>query len=182
MADGSLVVKANFNVAHVDLRLYEDFTETFAKSVDESEHHFAQRLLVYALLHRHNVQINSDNSPELFIDNNPNQHVEHWIHIGAINSALLNKAEASSPHIWVFFDGSDDVRKLLKQINKHPRLQMVEFEDQFIDALSHSIEKQLGWSVMIDQQQISVAVGDDYFQSEFKLHHPLTIPPLDLIH
>ncbi len=186
MSERAFVVKAEFDVSHIDSHLYEHFESTVAKNACESSHHFIQKLLAYAILHHNAVEIRQgENSlvdePELFITQLDN-HYEHWIELGDTSNERLEKAKLKSDYVWIFFDDSNDVTKILNRINKHSKLQMVEFDSEMIEGLAQVLDKHLEWTVIVDQSDISVACSEHFWQSKFKIHHPLTVPFYDIIH
>ena len=99
-----------------------------------------------------------------------------------IENHLIEKAEAKSEHVWLFYHDTDKASKLLKSINKHPRLQLIQYSPELITQLSQCIQKQIKWSVMIDGDLLTVAADDLFVESEIHQYHPLTVPKLDFIH
>ncbi|MER2493486.1 YaeQ family protein [Catenovulum sediminis] len=185
MADGSLVIKAQINVSHVDSQNYCTRSEIIAAHQSESHRHLVQRLLAWALFRHANVKMSHaiciGDEPDLFVRRNDVQ-FEHWIEVDQLVPERLEKAEAKSEHVWLFYCDPSKVDKLLKNINKHPCLQLVQYSPDLIDKLSQQITKQINWSVMVDHDLLTVATDDVYLESEIHLIHPLTIPALDLIH
>ncbi|GEM_PF-2904156 len=190
MVASSIIVKADINVSHLDSQQYLHLTDVIALDSEEPAEHFALRLLCWTLF-RHDIlgdnkfqlgrASNSSELPDLFVKRGDAQY-EHWVEVDNFLPERLEKAEAKSEHVWLFYTDPEKVSKLLKNINKHPRLQMVELSPQLIHLLANHTGKNISWNVMIDADQINVAADDIYLESKFQMHHPLTVPLLDLIH
>ncbi|WAJ69264.1 YaeQ family protein [Catenovulum adriaticum] len=186
----STVIKADINVSHLDSQQYLRLMEVISIDGQESAEHFTLRLLTWALFRQdlfvdEKIQlgrsINSSELPDLFVKRTQAQY-EHWVEVDNFLPDRLEKAEAKSEHIWLFYTQADKVQKLLKNINKHPNLQLVEISRELIEQLAAQTTKNIHWNVMIDNDQITVASGDLYLESSLTFYHPLTVPLLDLIH
>ncbi|MCU4675794.1 YaeQ family protein [Catenovulum sp. 2E275] len=190
MVSGSIVVKADINVSHLDSQQYLHLMDVIALDSEESAEHFTLRLLSWALF-RHDIlgqdkiqlgrATQSSELPDLFVKRSEAQY-QHWIEVDSFLPDRLEKAEAKSEHIWLFYTDQDKVSKLLKNINKHPNLQLVEISAEMITQLALQTSKNINWNVLIDDDHISVATDELYIESKLSLHHPLTVPLLDLIH
>lgn len=185
MADASRLYKVDFHVSHLDSQCFVHRTQQIAAHPSESDKHLVQRLLAWAIFQdeqitfSHSVCIGTE--PDVFVKRSPYRY-KHWIEVDQLQPDRLEKAEAKSEHVWLFYSEPDKAKKLLSQINKHPILQLVEIEDQLIAQLCAHLKQQLQWNIMIDQQNLMVAIDDLFIQSTFTLHHPVTRPALDLIH
>lgn len=185
MADGSTIIKADISVSHIDSQVFLTRSEVIAVHQAESLQHLVQRLLAWAIFRHQQLQMSRaicvGDEPDLFVKRNDVQ-FEHWIEVDQLSLDRLEKAEAKSEHVWLFYCDQLKAQKLHKLINKHPSLQLVEIDRDMVENLSLLIEKNLAWSVMIDHDQLTVAAGDAYFESKLTLFHPLTVPAIDLIH
>ncbi|AWB67810.1 hypothetical protein C2869_15855 [Saccharobesus litoralis] len=180
-----MLVKAKFDISRIDADYYEHFSHALSYDDAFSPSYFIEKLLAMAMLHHNNIQVSPNlvygDSPELFVKRNQH-HYEHWFNVGKLELSSLEKAEAKSDHVWLFYCERDENQKLLSKINKHPKLQMVEFESDLIEGLARNINKNMAWTILVDQDELTVATEAAYFQSRFQVHHPLTIPVVDLIH
>nr|WP_246283079.1 YaeQ family protein [Marinifaba aquimaris] len=183
MAAGDLLIKAEIDVSRIDAHAFEHIENQLVKPYCQSEHQFIQKLIAYALLHHNDISINQGNNdePELFIRRNQTQ-FSHWIELGELTEEKLEKAEAKSEHVWLFCDENDHVAKLKQKINKHPKLQLVELESKMVDGLAQQIARNMAWTLILDQDQLSIASGDQFWSSKINIYHPLTIPFYDIIH
>ena len=185
MADGSTIIKADISVSHIDSQDFLTRSEVIAVHQAESHQHLVQRLLAWAIFRHHQLQMSRaicvGDEPDLFVKRNDVQ-FEHWIEVDQLSLDRLEKAEAKSEHLWLFYCDQQKAQKLHKLINKHPSLQLVEIDNDMVENLSLLIEKNLAWSVMIDHDLLTVAAGDAFFESKLTLFHPLTVPAVDLIH
>ncbi|KMT66353.1 YaeQ family protein [Catenovulum maritimum] len=185
MADGSFIIKAELNISHVDTHEYFNLNQVLATKSSESSDHLVQRILALALFKHQNLEFNQNDflagEPDLFVKRNQ-AHYEHWIGVDGFLPEQLEKAEAKSEHVWLFYHDTDKASKLLKSINKHPRLQLIQYSPELITQLSQCIQKQIKWSVMIDGDLLTVAADDLFVESEIHQYHPLTVPKLDFIH
>ncbi|WP_111979488.1 YaeQ family protein [Algibacillus agarilyticus] len=185
MSYSNLLVSAQFDVSRIDSDNYEHFTQTLAYSSRITPFYFVEKLLACALLHHSQMQISPNcqqfDEPELYIRRNQS-HYLHWCSVGTLTLDSLEKAKAKSEHVWLFYCDKDKNEKLLNKINKHPQLQMIELQTSLIESLSRSINKKLSWSIIIDHEHLMVASEDGFFESTFKIHHPLTVPIIDFIH
>ena len=180
-----MLVKAKFDISRIDSDYYEHFSQALAYDASFAPSYFIQKLLALAMLHHNNIQVSpnchSGDQPELFVRRNQ-FHYEHWFNVGSLELSTLEKAEAKSDHVWWFYCESDDNSRILSKINKHPKLQMVELESNLEKGLAESIEKNIAWTILVDQDELTVATEHEFYQSRFQIHHPLTIPMVDLIH
>ncbi|EWH12204.1 hypothetical protein DS2_00745 [Catenovulum agarivorans DS-2] len=185
MADGSTIIKADINVSHIDSQDFLTRSEILAVHQAESNQHLVQRILAWAIFRHQQLQMSKaiciGDEPDLFVKRNDVQ-FEHWIEVDQLSLDRLEKAEAKSEHVWLFYCDQQKAQKLHKLINKHPNLQLVEYDADLVESLSQLVSKNLSWSVMIDHDLLTVAAGDAFFQSKLTLFHPLTVPALDLIH
>lgn len=190
MMASSTVIKADINVSHLDSQQYLHLMDVIYIDSQESAEHFTLRLLTWSLFRQdlfvdEKIQLGrsiaASELPDLFVKRTQAQY-EHWVEVDTFLPDRLEKAEAKSEHVWLFYTQADKVQKLLKNINKHPNLQLVEISSELVQQLAAQTSKNINWNVMIDNDQLTVASGDLYLESNLQLHHPLTVPLLDLIH
>ncbi|WP_017445154.1 YaeQ family protein [Gayadomonas joobiniege] len=184
MADASRLFKVDFHVTHLDSDTFVQRSGQIASHQTESDGHLVQRLLAWAIFQDHQITLSRSvcigQEPDLYVRRNAFQY-KHWIQVDSLQLDRLEKAEAKSEHVWLFYCQPDKGAKLLKQINKHPMLQLVEIDPTLIERLSHQLTHHLQWSIFVEHEQIRVATETDYIEAGYCLHHPLTVPALDLI-
>lgn len=177
MADKTSVFKTHFDLADLTQRKYTHNDLTVAMLPGEDRNHFVLKLLAYCLAEDEHAVFNtqkSKNSPDVFIQDFDSHYIL-WCEVGEPSSKKLLKGLANADKVVVLtINKSAWFNELDARVRFNPKLQVIEVEESFIEHLADDLSLNMSWSIVIDEEKISVSVANHYYETEVNKNEETT--------
>lgn len=170
-----MLYRFQIELSDVDRGVYETLDFRAALHPSEAAPYLLSRVLAYALTYQEGLEFSpgglaDPEAPALRILGNLNT-IDLWIEIGNPSARKLHKAGKSAKKVMVFTYKNPEV--LLTEIrgnevHRANEIEIFAFEPKFLEDLSQHLEKNNRWSMLIQQGQLDVNIGDQTVSSDVK--------------
>jgi uncharacterized protein YaeQ len=169
MADKSRLFKAHIDVSDIDHHRYEHKDFTLALLPNEDTTHFLLKLIGYSLLPLNEANIYSPKAhsfnPDVGIQS-LDEHFEIWLDAGFPPIKRVDKASHKSEQVIIltptYSDWLDENKQKLRLIDN---LQLISIDNCFINKIEDNIERKLEWSVILENNQISISDNHGFYET-----------------
>jgi uncharacterized protein YaeQ len=167
MALSATVYHLQIELSDVDRSVYEALDLRLGRHPSESMHYLLTRVIAYALLYEEGIEfskggLSTTDEPALRVkDLQGNLRV--WIEVGTPSADRLHKASKASPRVVVFTQ--HDPRLLVKEaesraIYKADQIEVYALDSTFLDELEAVTDRNSKWTLMRNDGQLYVNIGD----------------------
>jgi uncharacterized protein YaeQ len=177
MALPSTLYRFHLDLSDIDQGLYKTLDLRLAMHPSESPPYLVTRLLAFALNDREYLEFSpgglSDPDAPALQATTPNGEILLWIEIGNASARKLHKASKAARQVKVYTYKDPEV--LLKEIrdnkvHKADSLEIFSLPLRFLDTLAGWLERTNRWSVMVQDQVLTVTSGDRSESAELARH------------
>ncbi|MGZ3691707.1 MAG: YaeQ family protein [Pseudobdellovibrio sp.] len=170
-----MLYRFNIELSNIDREVYETLDFRVSQHPSEIASYLLTRTLAYALSYREGLEFSAQgladpDSPALQLMGRHNS-IDLWIEIGNASSRKLHKATKSAKEVQVYTYKNPEVLindMKANEVHKAEEIKIFAFDEKFISALEKILEKNNRWSLVIQQNQISVSVGEQSIVTEMK--------------
>ncbi|WP_413574786.1 YaeQ family protein [Bdellovibrio sp. HCB290] len=170
-----MLYRFQIDVSDIDRSVYESLDFRVAQHPSETYPYMLSRVLAYCLAYQEGLEFTpgglaDPESPALRKMGLHNS-VELCIEIGNPSARKLHKASKTAKQVMIFTYKNPEV--LLTEIRNNEvhraeELQIFAFKADFLEELGKVTEKNNRWSLLMQQGQLDVTVGEQTFTSELK--------------
>lgn len=162
-------------LSDIDRAVYETLDFRLAQHPSETGVYLLTRVLGYALSFRDGLEFSAAglSDPEAAAMKLAGMHgaTDLWIEIGNPSARKLHKASKAAREVVVYTYKSADV--LIEEIRNNDvhrasEIQIYAFDPKFLQTLEGYLQKNNRWSILHQQGQLDITVGDTTLTSEVK--------------
>lgn len=170
-----MLYRFQIEVSDIDRGFYESLDFRVAQHPSEAFPYMLSRVLAYCLTYQEGLEFSPGGlgDPEAPALRKLGGHgnVELWIEIGNPSSRKLHKASKTAQQVLVFTYKNPEV--LLAEVNggdvhRADELQITAFDAGFLESLGKLLEKNNRWSLLLQQGQLDITVGEATLSTEMK--------------
>lgn len=170
-----MLYRFTIELSNIDRNVYETLDFRVSQHPSEIASYLLTRALAFALSYQEGLEFSSQGladpeSPALLKLGRHNA-IDLWIEIGNASSRKLHKATKTAKQVIIYTYKNPEVLIndiKANEVHKSEELKIFAFNDQFITALEKQLQKNNRWSLIMQQNQISVSIGDQTIASEIK--------------
>jgi uncharacterized protein YaeQ len=171
MALPSTIYRVNISLSDVDRGIYEALQTTVALHPSETPERLAARLLAYALFYDSELAftkgVGAGDEPDLWLKG-PDGRTLLWIEVGLPEAERLIKAARHSERVALIAIGralSSWEQQHLPKLTGIDNLQILTFDQGFINALAATLERSITWSVTLSDNHLYINSGTETFET-----------------
>jgi uncharacterized protein YaeQ len=166
-----------FELADVDRGVYETLDFRIVQHPSETLSYLLTRAFAYALSYQDGLEfspsgLSDPDSPALQAAG-PMGSKAVWIEIGNPSARKLHKASKAADQVIVYTYKNAEilVKEILENaVHRANELKIYSLSPQFLQSLEKHVQKNNRWSLLFQQGQLDVNVGDQAFMTEVKQH------------
>jgi len=173
-----MLYKFTIELSNIDLGVYETLDFRVSQHPSEIASYLLTRVLAYALSYQEGLDfsakgLSDPEAPALQLLGQYNA-IDLWIEIGNPSSRKLHKATKTARQVVIYTYKSaeilvNDIKA--NKVHKADEIQIFAFDEKFIAALEKQLEKNNRWSLVVQQNQMSLSIKDQSIVTELKRHH-----------
>ena len=170
-----MLYRFTIELSNIDRNIYETLDFRVSQHPSEIASYLLTRALAYVLSYEEGLEFSAQGladpeSPALLKLGRHNA-IDLWIEIGNASSRKLHKATKTAKQVVIYTYKNPEV--LINEIkandvHKAEELKIFSFDDDFIMSLEKKLQKNNRWSLVTQQNQISVSIGDQTIATEMK--------------
>lgn len=172
-----MLYRFTIELSNIDSEVYETLDFRVSQHPSEIASYLLSRVLAYALSYQEGLEFSAQglsdpDAPALQLLGRHNS-IDLWIEIGNASSRKLHKATKTARQVIVYtYKNAEVLIQDIKanDVHKAESLQIFSFDEKFISALEKQLEKNNRWSLVLQQNQISLSIGELTTTTELKLH------------
>jgi uncharacterized protein YaeQ len=175
--NNEVLYRFNIELSNIDRAVYETLDFRVSQHPSEIASYLLTRVLAYALSYEEGLEFSpqglADPESAALLKQGLHNAIDLWIEIGNASSRKLHKASKTAKQVVIYTYKNPEVLIAdikANAVHKADELQIFAFEEQFIEALENVLQKNNRWSLVLQQNQISISVGDQTIQTEVKQH------------
>lgn len=162
-----MLYRFEWDLSDIDRNIYETLDFRIAQHPSESVPYLLTRALAYALSYQEGLEFSpaglSDPDASALQAPGPHGTVALWIEIGNPSSRKLHKASKVSSTVIVYTYKNpnalvEDLRA--NDVHRAAHLKIYALEADFLNSLESLLTKNNRWSLLVQQGQLSVTIGD----------------------
>lgn len=166
-----------FELSNIEKGVYETLDFRVSQHPSEIVSYLLTRTLAYALSYQDGLQFSDEglSNPDApgLLKYGLHNSIDLWIEIGNASSRKLHKATKTAKIVQVYTYKNPEV--LIDEIkangvHRAQELEIFSFDEKFISTLEKNLEKNNKWSVVIQQNQITVSIKDLSILTEIGVH------------
>lgn len=172
-----MLYRFQIELSDVDRSVYETLNFRVALHPSEAAPYLLSRVLAYALVYQEGLEftpggLSDPEAPALRVLGGHNT-IDLWIEIGNASARKLHKAGKVAKNIMVFTYKNpevllDELRN--QEVHRAQEIEIFSFDTRFLDSLSGHLEKNNRWSLLIQQGQLDINIGDHSIVGDIKSH------------
>lgn len=170
-----MLYRFQIELSDIDRGVYESLDFRVAQHPSETYPYMLSRIFAYCLAYQDGLEFTpgglaDPEAPALRKLGFQNE-IETWIEIGNPSARKLHKASKTAKQVMVFTYKNPEV--LLTEIRNNDvhraqELQIYSFDPDFLTAVSELTEKNNRWTLLVQQGQMEVTIGEQAFSGELK--------------
>lgn len=172
-----MLYRFTIELSNIDAHVYETLDFRVSQHPSEIASYLLTRVLAYALSYQEGLDFSAKglgdpDAPALQKWGLHNT-IDLWIEIGNTSSRKLHKATKTARQVVVYTYKNPEVLMIdikANEVHKAEEIQVFSFDESFISALEKQLEKNNRWSLVIQQNQISLSINDQSIVTELKQH------------
>ena len=155
-------------------QVYESLDLRVAQHPSESERFLCARVLAYSLEFEDSLRmgkgLSTTEEPAMML-HSPDGRLLRWIDVGVPSADRLHRASKLSERVAVY--AHKDPRRLLeeaakKSIYRAEHIEIFCFEPSFLDALVKTLDREVSWTVLREDDRLLVSHAEHSFQSTLR--------------
>ena len=170
-----MLYRFTIELSNIDRNQYESLDFRVAQHPSEIASYLLTRTLAYALSYQEGLEFSPQGlgDPDTPALQKFGQHnaIDLWVEIGNASARKLHKATKSAKHVVVYTYKNPEVLIAdikASNVHKAKEIEIFAFDEKFISALEKKLEKNNKWNLLIQQNQLSLSVGDESISGELK--------------
>ena len=170
-----MLFRFQIELSDVDRGVYESLDFRVAQHPSETYPYMLSRVFAYCLAFQDGLEFTpgglADPEAPALRKLGAMNSIDMWVEIGNPSARKLHKAGKSAKEVLVFTYKNPEV--LLNEIrgnevHRASELQMFALDPKFLDALGEKVEKNNRWTLLAQQGQIDITIGEETLTSELK--------------
>ena len=162
-----MLYRFTIELSNIDRDVYETLDFRVSQHPSEIASYLLTRTLAYALSYQDGLQFSDEglSNPDApgLLKYGLHQSIDLWIEIGNASSRKLHKATKTARQVQVYTYKNPEV--LMNEIkandvHRAQDLEIFSFDEKFISTLEKNLEKNNRWSLVVQQNQISISIKD----------------------
>jgi len=162
-----LLYHFQLELSDVDRGIYETLDFRAIQHPSEAPPYLLSRALAYALSYQENIEfspvgLGDPDTPALWAKDHFGN-IDLWIEIGNPSAKKLHKATKTAKNVVVYtYKNAHLLVKEISENNVHraKEIQIFAFDANFLKNLEEHLKKNCRWSILIQQGQLDVGVGE----------------------
>ncbi|MCC6137955.1 MAG: YaeQ family protein [Bdellovibrionaceae bacterium] len=169
----SMLYRFEWDLSDIDRNIYETLDFRIAQHPSESLPYLLTRALAYALSYQADLEFStaglSDPDASALQAPGPHGTVGVWIEIGNPSARKLHKASKISSEVIVYTYKNpntllEDIRT--SDVHRAHEIKIYALDTHFLSALEAILAKNNRWSLLVQQGQLSVTMGETNLTTE----------------
>lgn len=172
-----MLYKFTIELSNIDQGVYETLDFRVSLHPSEIPSYLLTRVIAYALSYEEGLEFSAgglaDPESPALLKKGPHNTVDLWIEIGNPSSRKLHKATKSAKKVVIYtYKNAEVLVNDIKanEVHKAEGLQIFAFDEKFISALESHLEKSNRWSLIINQNQLTLSLKDQSIVTDLKQH------------
>jgi uncharacterized protein YaeQ len=171
VARASQLRRFRIELSDVQRQVYQSLDLRVAQHPSESERFLCARVLAFALEFDESLRmgkgLSTTEEPTMMLQS-PDGRLLCWIDVGVPGAERLHRASKASERVAVY--AHKDPRRLFeeaakKRIHQAERIEVFGFEPSFLDQLAGTLEREVSWIVVREEDRLFVSHGEQTLQS-----------------
>ncbi|MBO9666305.1 MAG: YaeQ family protein [Bdellovibrio sp.] len=174
-----MLYRFQIELSDVDRGVYESLDFRVAQHPSETYPYMLSRVLAYCLAYQEGLEFTPGGlaDPEAPALRKVGLHnsTDLWIEIGNPSARKLHKASKAAKEVRVFtYKNPEVLMTEIKnnEVHRAHELQIFAFDSKFMDSLGEQVEKNNRWSLLVQQNQMDLTIGEQSFSSEIQRFTP----------
>jgi uncharacterized protein YaeQ len=172
---GLMLYRFQIELSDIDRGVYESLDFRVAQHPSETYPYMLSRVFAYCLAYQERLEFTpgglADPEAPALRKLGLRGDVETWIEIGNPSARKLHKASKTAQEVMIFTYKNPEV--LLTEIRNNDvhranELQIYSFSGDFLTAVSESTDKNNRWTLLVQQGQMDLTVGEQTFSGEIR--------------
>jgi uncharacterized protein YaeQ len=172
-----MLYRFNIELSNIDQGLYETLDFRVSQHPSEIASYLLTRVLAFALSYQQGLAfspsgLSDPEAPAIQLLSSHNT-FDLWIEIGNPSSRKLHKAKKTARQVVIYtYKNAEVLVNDIKanKVHKRNELKIFSFDEKFISALENLLEKNNSWSLLVQQNQISLSTKGESIVGELKTH------------
>ena len=176
MANPSTLYRFKISLSDIDRNRYESLDLRVAMNSSESHDFLLTRVIAYALNYEDGLEfsqgLSSPDEPAIRLIG-VNGGVTLWIDIGNPTARRLNKASKAAKAVRVYtYKDPENLKKEAEneRIYRSDEIQIYSLQTSFLGPLANTLARDNTWSLMHNDGEIVVSIGEESFMSSIQKH------------
>lgn len=172
-----MLYRFTIELSNIDREVYETLDFRVSQHPSEIPSYLLTRVLAYALSYQEGLNFSagglSDPEAPALLSLGLHNSIDLWIEIGNPSSRKLHKATKTAKQVVVYTYKSAEVLVndiKANDVHKAEELQIFSLDEKFISALEKQLEKNNRWTLVVQQNEISLSIKDTSIVTELKQH------------
>lgn len=175
MAQAATIHRFRIELSHVDRGVYESLDLRVARHPSEGLAFMLTRVLAHCVLFEEGLDwgrggVSSTDEPALWL-RDPTGRVLLWVEVGVPSAERVHKAQKAADRVAVF--AHKDPAPLHRDAKKHPvhradDVELYPLDVALLASLADHVGRNNEWTVLINDGQLFVSVGDDTVSAELQ--------------
>ena len=170
-----MLYRFQIEFSDVDRGVYESLDFRVAQHPSETYPFMLSRVLAYCLAYQEGLEFTpgglADPEAPALRKLGGHNSIELWIEIGNPSARKLHKASKAAKEVMVFTYKNPEV--LLNEIrgngvHRANELKISALDSKFLERLGEKVEKNNRWTLLVQQGQLDLTIGDETFVSEIQ--------------
>lgn len=175
-----VLYRFTIELSNIDKNIYETLDFRISQHPSEIASYLLTRVLAYALSYEEGLNfspsgLGDPDAPALQLLGSHNS-IDLWIEIGNPSSRKLHKATKTARQVIVYtYKNAESLINEIKANNVHKaqEIKIFSFDEKFISTLEKNLEKNNRWSLMIQQNEITLSISNESLTTDLKQHNVL---------
>lgn len=174
MALKSTIYKVSLQLSDLNRELYQSYALNVALHPSETLERMLMRLLAFSLYANEDLRftkgLSTDDEPDIWLKSLSDE-IELWVDLGLPDLKRIRKAAGRSKQVVIFAYGGQKVSPwfegVAKDLDKLTHATVIKIDMSGIEALVSNVERTMEMSVIVQDQVISVTLGDSFSEVQF---------------
>lgn len=162
-------------LSDIDREVYETLDFRVSQHPSEISSYLLTRVFAYALSYQEGLKFSDEglSNPDApgLVKHGKHNSIDLWIEIGNASSRKLHKATKNARNVEVYTYKNPDVLIndiKVNDVHRAADIKITAFDEKFISALEKKLEKNNRWSIVHQQNQLTVTIGEQSIGSEIR--------------
>jgi uncharacterized protein YaeQ len=176
LSQGSTLYRFRISLCDIDHSVYDDLDLRVARHSSESDEYLITRVLAYSLNFKEGLRFSQGLAdPDEAAIQLPNHHgsFDLLIEIGNPTARRLHRASKTSSilKVYTYKDPENLKREANGQsIHRAKEIEIYSLDPKFLKDVAESLGRENTWTVMLQEGELTVSVGEESFKTTPELH------------